>query len=582
MFWRRSTENADNVVVQKGASPGGTPKEAVQRVQSAPAFRPRAAPPPSPKGSSKGKAPPPPPRRGKGAPLSERLVGPPPKAGGGASGRPFARRIHWKTLDVQDPEGTIFWDDERPRVESCGPRFDTAALGRMLDSENDKRAELQKAQRRVLSGGRSKGGAVRLLGDQRATAVAVVLRILPLPTVQVAQILQALSWEEPVITADILDGIPAVLPSSSEAMKLRDFASPEQSARLRDTERALVPFAFLERGAARAKIIGIAWHARARLDEIKASFAELRETCTAIQRSKTLQEVLLAALDLGNYVNHGDSSKGARAIAVSSLLQLKDQKVGKASFFHFLCASLYFANTGRDAATALTKELERVVQTRGNVVQNLMTSALEYGGEAVWLAGEMQNFGSEYRAGSEPEGIELPDLGEFFENPLEIRGAARERLARLGRLMGKLNARLQECVGETAECAERTLRYFGVVTEAMKLGGCACDGSGDRDNKKVLSALEVLLKQLSEFLQVFSLHWRQVQIDLPYYGQLFRPHSNGATADKADAKPCLFRRDSTLQAGAERRSPTPNSLAHRPSTPLAERQATTPLSKIRT
>merc|ERR1719183_3392798 len=96
---------------------------------------------------------------------------------------------------------------------------------------------------------------------------------------------------------------------------------------------------------------------RAQLDDIQRPLQEIRSACDQIKNSKLLREVLLLALDLGNYINHGDSSMGAKAIAISSLLQLKDFKAGKVSSLHFLCASLYQRDKERDAAEVLGQEL---------------------------------------------------------------------------------------------------------------------------------------------------------------------------------------------------------------------------------
>ena len=63
------------------------------------------------------------------------------------------------------------------------------------------------------------------------------------------------------------------------------------------------------------------------------------------------------ALQLGNYINHGDSKKGAKAFAISSLMALRDFKMaGDISSLHFLCASLLRSNPKLDAAQTLLRE----------------------------------------------------------------------------------------------------------------------------------------------------------------------------------------------------------------------------------
>merc|ERR1719265_1316436 len=138
---------------------------------------------------------------------------------------------------------------------------------------------------------------------------------------------------------------------------------------------------------------------------------------------------------------------GARAIAVSSLLQLKDFKAGKMSSMHFLCATLWRMDDTRDAAEKLSRELDAVDRVKDVQIQNLLTATRNFERDAEIVNSELRNFPHEYVAG---DGEELADMGEALEDPEQIRGTSRERLARLRRLTQIFCEKMKEDVAETA------------------------------------------------------------------------------------------------------------------------------------
>merc|ERR1712176_1620295 len=100
--------------------------------------------------------------------------------------------------------------------------------------------------------------------------------------------------------------------------------APELRDKLRDVEQMVLPFALIHRGAARVRLLCIARGARVQFGSATRSLACVRAACNAIHNSTSLRDIMMLALDLGNYINHGDMKRGAKAISIGSLVTLKD------------------------------------------------------------------------------------------------------------------------------------------------------------------------------------------------------------------------------------------------------------------
>merc|ERR1719282_773835 len=118
------------------------------------------------------------------------------------------------------------------------------------------------------------------------------------------------------------------IPTPEETERLEEYRAPEERVQLRDVEQNVMPLALLSRCVQRVRLLCIARTARSNFGGVSRSFGQVRTGCDALHKSNMLREVMLLALDLGNYINHGDSSKGARAISIGSILALKDFKTG--------------------------------------------------------------------------------------------------------------------------------------------------------------------------------------------------------------------------------------------------------------
>eukprot|EP00928_Gymnodinium_smaydae_P020261 TRINITY_DN17835_c0_g3_i1.p1 TRINITY_DN17835_c0_g3~~TRINITY_DN17835_c0_g3_i1.p1 ORF type:complete len:1677 (+),score=396.64 TRINITY_DN17835_c0_g3_i1:125-5155(+) len=525
-----------------------------------------AAPPlPPAKGRGKGAAPPPPPPRAGGGPGGA-AAGAGGKGGGGASASaqaaksaaPFARKLYWKPLDLADSEGTIFGSEARD-TEQDQLQLDTTALKRMFEGEKAKDTESQRRSTTVLNRAQQKTTGLKLLSDDRARNVAIVLRRLPCSVKELTGILRDLAWESAAVSTDDMEQILDVIPTLEEANKLRQHRAPEARKALRDVEQMVLPLALLSRASARVRIVCVARNARREYGNTMRALHKLRSACDAIHRSRALRKVMLLALDLGNFINHGDSSKGAKAISIGSLLTLRDFKAGRNTALHFLCATLLRENPERDVAATLAQELAPVSKAVQECqLQTVQSQVRSFSRDYEVANAECKNFSQEYdgrsnnskaRARTEssdgllldenrPEGEDEEDVEEeeeppfedlqaspshaelaaseaqeeegatrFVEDVMKIRGSPRMRLRCMRRVLEKLKGLLLADYEKTVLQTQQTLLFCGVVAK--------------RTSKDLPADLEPMLEQLKNFVSMFREVWEEVRADLPQYLQLF-------------------------------------------------------------
>ncbi|CAE7473612.1 FH14 [Symbiodinium microadriaticum] len=468
----------------------------------------QAGPPPPPgKGKSlgKGKGP----KGGKGGPGAP-PKGPPPKGAGPAKApgkdpvpkaetkAPFLKKLYWKQVDIQDAEGTIFSEETRSRSNTCSAAIDFTALTRMLEAEQAKGSQLQRRSSGVLSKAQQRNIGTKVLSDHRARNIAIVLKRLPLSTKDLVLVLKKLEWENERIGTDDLEQILEVIPTQEEAKHLREHSSEEDCRKLRDVEQMVMPLALLTRASARVRVLCVARNARLQFKSTARALAKIRAACSAIQKSGMLRSVTMLALQLGNYINHGDSKKGAKAIAISSLMALKDFKVGEISSLHFLCASLLRSNPKLDAAQALLRELQPAERIAKMQVQGLSAALRTFARDLDTVKAECQNHLQEYegeegQSAEDEDGKELgdaldevhamtaaaeavefsptslqrqdEDATRWVEDVMKIRGGARRRLRCMRRIVEKLHQLLKVDMERTAEEVYSTLRFCGVLLQ---------------------------------------------------------------------------------------------------------------------
>lgn len=551
-----------------------------------------SAGPSGPKGDGKGKGkalgPPPPPAKGtgKGPP-------PPPKAASKAAApktanakssrataaseqdsavAPLGKKLYWKSLDIGNSEGTIFSAEGRERRSST-VSIDTAAFAKMFEAEKEKGQMDRRKSSAMLSKAQKKSDGIKLLSDHRARNIAIILRRLRFSTTELTDILQRLAWESQGLSTDDLEQLLEVIPTKDEGEKLREYRAVEAREKMRDVEQMVLPLALLSRSAARVRLLCIARGSKPTFNSTMQNFAQIRLACSAIQKSSVLQEVMWLALDLGNYINHGDSSKGAKAITVGSLVTLKDFKTGRMSSLHFLCACLMRGAPSRDFQGELVRELKPALSLQNLEVQTLQSQTRNFFRDFEVAKAECSNFLHEYEGGGESpktspagsprspsrskdtfdddESVEEGEQGSgehrvkeeldsvrFVEDVMKIRGPPGRRLRNMLRVVEKLSRLLRDDLETTTSQVHKTLRFCGMTKAAAAAAKSSAGHKpiGGQDAPSVALAthipqdLELLLQQIVEFVQVFKQHWNDVRSDIASYQQFFTEQpSSGST-----------------------------------------------------
>ncbi|CAK9053352.1 unnamed protein product [Durusdinium trenchii] len=523
---------------------------------------PKGVPKGGPKGTGKGGPKGGPPTKGGGP-------GPPPKGGppkglGPGQGQgpakaeskaPFHKKLYWKQVDIADAEGTIFSEESRRRANTCSA-IDFNALSKILEAEKTKGSQLQRRSSGVLSKAQMRNIGTKVLSDHRARNIAIVLKRMPTSTTELVRVLSSLQWEDDRISSDDLEQILEAIPTQDEAKKLREHSSPEACQKLRDVEQMVMPLTLLNRASARVRVLCIARNVRLQFKSTMRSLARIRAACLAIQKSGMLRNVMLLALQLGNFINHGDSTKGAKAIAIGSLLALRDFKCGEGiSTLHFLCASLMRSGQP-DAAQVLQRELQPAERIAKMQVQGLSAGMKAFERDLDSIKSECRNYLEEYEGGGddavEPaldddakefgqelaevqaaaaaaacDMLESPrrrqkedeDATRWVEDVMKIRGSAQRRLRCMRCIIEKLCSLLKADMESTAEQVHATLRFCGVLLP--------------KSSNEVPVDLEALLSNLSEFTKVFKEHWDEVKKNMSRYQQLF---SDGESASSSGAQ----------------------------------------------
>lgn len=471
-----------------------------------------------------------------GAPIAAKSKAPGPKPEEPDSAAPFNKKLFWKQLDIPDAEGTLFGEEMQKSKSLPFPSLDTAALSRMFEVEKVRGTERTRRSLHMLSKAQQRNVGTKVLSDHRARNIAIVLKRLPVSTKDLAQILLRLRWEAKEISSDDLEQILEIIPTQEESDKLREHHAPEARSNLRDVEQLVFPLALIKRSAARVRLLLIARNARLQFSSTIRMLRGMRSASAAIQKSQMLKEVMVLALALGNYINHGDSTKGAKAITVGSLMALRDFKSGKMSTFHFLCASIHRADPSRDVAEVLAKELKPATALAKLQVSAVQTTLRTFARDLETITAECTHFISEYNednAGDEEEDggeeqeeamatavataamaeggeseAEVEDATRWVEDVMKIRGSPSRRLRCMRRVVQQLSKLLRVDVDSTSDQVSTVLRFCGIQPPARAV-------------KEVPADFEALLQQLTEFVKVFKQHWDEVRSDLPSYQLLF-------------------------------------------------------------
>ena len=100
-------------------------------------------------------------------------------------------------------------------------------------------------------------------------------------------------------------------PSPEERDKLLTFDG-EEVEKLRAIEKEILPFANVARLAARLRVLKIRLRIAEDAGDLIQRVRRVKQALQQPRESAVLRLVLMYVLAIGNYINHGDSLKGAR------------------------------------------------------------------------------------------------------------------------------------------------------------------------------------------------------------------------------------------------------------------------------
>jgi hypothetical protein len=287
------------------------------------------------KGKAKGIPKPPIPGKsaGKGtekAPLAKSKPTPKPEVKVEAEAAPFGRRIHWVKPTYEEPDdNTIFGE-----MKSSDVTLDKQLLNAMFSV-----AEPKTPRDRKWTFPKPVG--VSLLDTSRATNLAIMLKKLPATPDEFCRCAQSIDNTHPTIAAEHVELVANAMPNSYEATKLLSYKGEPGS--LRYIEQTVMPFCRLS--PVIVQVLLTAMSHRQTYSNLQRRCDVLRSAAQEIRRSCELRELLKLILQVGNYINFGDSSSKVHGFAIESLQCMASFKVGPISALHFLCISMRMSNS---------------------------------------------------------------------------------------------------------------------------------------------------------------------------------------------------------------------------------------------
>jgi len=335
----------------------------------------------------------------------------------------------------------------------------------------------------------------------------------------------ALDLDDPRLKADDLESVAMVMPTPEESMRLLGCGA--ELSQLRDIEQKLLPLCALNPGRLRVMKFGVAH---------SATYAGILERCQVIksaaeeaQVSTQLMEFLRLALQVGNFINHGEAEMRTgmvRAFALESLQRLSSCKAGPVSALHFVCITLRSQDPG--FLHSLRSGLSHTRQAAREKMSALEADISSFGSEVQFLRSRFQNLG--------------PDE------------EGRDRFQTLLAAVEYEEEDLKAQLGKSSQAASDVQAYFNVAVK---------EGSAPPTSEQFFGHIAAILDSIQTA-------WREVE----HNGRRWQRQFEGAGgASKADAQAApdstLERRQSrtrTPAAGAAA-SPGDGDAAPRGSTP---------------
>lgn len=243
---------------------------------------------------------------------------------------PFGRRIHWVKPTYEEPDdNTIFGE-----MKSTDVTLDTQLLNAMFSAEI-------KTPPRDRKWSFPKPVGVSLLDTSRATNLAIMLKKLPATPDEFCRCALTIDNTHPTITAEHVELVANAMPNSYEANKLLSYKG--EPGMLRYIEQVVMPFCSLS--PVIVQVLMTAMTHRQTYLNLKRRCDVMCRAAQEIRRSCELRELLKLILQVGNYINFGDSSSKVHGFAIESLQCMASFKVGPISALHFLCISMRIRNS---------------------------------------------------------------------------------------------------------------------------------------------------------------------------------------------------------------------------------------------
>jgi len=319
----------------------------------------KGPPPPAP--SKGGKGPPPPCQGGSAAAAKGGAKGkapPPPKASTTGEGKgkdkskvkgnweasaeqdsmsggkpPFERRLRWRPLAEEVAKSTVFKD---LRIHSQVKPVDVQMLHAVFERTATASASSATSRAAACT---SKPQGLCLLGAKRAHNLGIVMRGFPVAMTDLCHSLLRCDFSLKLSEEDIaalLDVWPTV---QEQQLVKQDAIKRADGEDLRDVEKFVVQVASVPRSAERLRFLQLSMSLEGLQDAVKDACEKMLSAVAELRASQRWRKVLLSALGLGNYINHG-IFEGAHGFAFEDLLQLQHMKgAGSVSGLHCLAVA---------------------------------------------------------------------------------------------------------------------------------------------------------------------------------------------------------------------------------------------------
>lgn len=463
------------------------------------------------KGKSKGKAPPimpkaPPKGASKGSQKLEQASSVPKEV----EKSPFGRRIHWVKPIYDEPDDcTIFG---KVKGEALDGQFNKGLLTAMFSEK------AQPSPRRKWSAPANVG--VAILDTMRATNIAVVLKKLPTEPSEFCRCASVLDSTHSLIRVDHVEILSEHMLNKDEARNI--LAYDGKRGPLREIEQKILPLCTLSLSSMKALELAMS-HEHTYSTLLKRCHT-IRQAAEEVCCSSQLREVLCLTLQVGNYINSGDSGSKVKAFGIASLQSLASFKVGPISALHFLCISM--RQRSRKFLGAFQQSLSHVCAAAGEKASQFDSATTNFGKDLRVAQGRLHQL----------QGCPVSDRSD----------ADLLQYERLGMLVSDVQQELCHILLKVEESKQRTKEaqaYFGITSSGMS-----------QTSTTSLMPSEEFFGHIARFMGMFQAAWREIESQ-PNKWRNFETQAAGASSGAAGWARQLSRQVSEAPVGSSCSSP---------------------------